>query len=210
MKTKVTYLLFILMAPILINSCTKKESDRLSVKDLEQLHQEVKQLINYELIVEAINHVEDNSIKKETPEQQEAWNLYLENVAYTNQYGVDALLRSKGYNDKVLNVILDLHNYKIQHGEIDENEYQYLIDHYNISREDFKLAFMGYEIYEIAKATLPQNRNCNLDDPWGCALAIAGTVATTLGAMTVTGGVGLVVFLASKAIATASVIHSCT
>jgi len=43
----------------------------------------------------------------------------------------------------------------------------------------------------------------------GCALAIAGTIAATAGAAIVTGGASLIIFLASKGIATAAVIESC-
>lgn len=44
----------------------------------------------------------------------------------------------------------------------------------------------------------------------GCALAIGGTLCVTIGAIWVTGGAALYVFLASKGIATAAVIEACT
>ncbi len=44
---------------------------------------------------------------------------------------------------------------------------------------------------------------------WSCGLAIAGTIAATAGFAFVTGGAGLIVALAAKGIATASVIDSC-
>ncbi len=44
----------------------------------------------------------------------------------------------------------------------------------------------------------------------GCALAIAGTLATTAGAAFVTGGASLIIFLAAKGIATAAIIESCS
>jgi|APIni6443716594_1056825.scaffolds.fasta_scaffold226477_1 3-phosphoglycerate kinase len=43
----------------------------------------------------------------------------------------------------------------------------------------------------------------------GCALAIAGTIATTAGAAFITGGASLIVFLVAKGIATASIIEAC-
>ncbi|MDC1285383.1 hypothetical protein N8Z33_01710 [Flavobacteriaceae bacterium] len=44
---------------------------------------------------------------------------------------------------------------------------------------------------------------------WDCGLAIAGTVLTTLGAVAITGGWGLLVFIAAKGVGTASIIRSC-
>jgi hypothetical protein len=43
----------------------------------------------------------------------------------------------------------------------------------------------------------------------GCALAIAGTLVATAGAVFVTGGASLIVFLISKGIATAGLIEAC-
>ena len=43
----------------------------------------------------------------------------------------------------------------------------------------------------------------------GCALAIAGTIATTAGAAFITGGASLIVFLVAKGIGTAAIIEAC-
>jgi hypothetical protein len=44
---------------------------------------------------------------------------------------------------------------------------------------------------------------------FGCALAIAGSIAVTAGAAFVTGGASLIIFLISKGIATATIVDAC-
>ena len=45
---------------------------------------------------------------------------------------------------------------------------------------------------------------------WGCALAIASTVAATAGAAFITGGAALIIFLIGKGLAAAGLIGACT
>ncbi len=210
MKNAVKYILLLLITSVLINACDKKKTTEITLADLEQYHREAKELIDDERINATINDM-SRGLENETPEQQQAWQIYLQNVEITNQYGIDYLLTQKGLNVKILDIIRDLYYFEQQKGSIGTNEYQYLLDQYRVAREDFKFAFMGFEIYKILKLKVDQgyyNRQYNID-PIGCALAVAGTLVTTIGAITVTGGAGLVIWLVSKGISTASVIYSC-
>ena len=62
----------------------------------------------------------------------------------------------------------------------------------------------------MKKLELNQMENIEGGDfDWGCFWSVAGTIATTAGAIAVTGGAGLVIFIAAKAIGTASIVTSC-
>ena len=94
--------------------------------------------------------------------------------------------------------------------------YSSLVENYYFSSvEEARLLFIMVETYKIVSKEMGiiNGMSVGLNAQrisLGCALAIAGTLATTLGAIGVTGGAALIIWLVSKGIATASLIEACT
>ena len=62
----------------------------------------------------------------------------------------------------------------------------------------------------MEELNISQMEATNAGSKLGCALAIAGTLATTAGAAFITGGAALIVFLAAKSIGTVAIIEACS
>ncbi len=96
------------------------------------------------------------------------------------------------------------------------NVYQLLLDKFQVNTlEKATFLFNLVEIYNLVESALKLNKKTVLSKSkgqmisWGCAFAIAGTVAVTAGATFVTGGASLILFLATKGLATVAIVEAC-
>ncbi len=212
MKKIVYLVIFVLFEGMLLSSC-KKEQTGLSVNDLRQMHSMVKELTNKPVIDSLMLELKYNRGMSE--EENNAYSLFLENVNIFNQNGLDYLMQYRNLNPLIISISEDLIN--LQNQGFDETDmYIFLLNQYpQASEVDFRYAFLTYEIYNLTLDYFDENvsKSYNQDlnrDALGCALALAGTLVTTISAIWITGGAALVVWLISKGLATASIIASCT
>lgn len=202
------YLAILFSSLTLFVSCTQYDNDTVETNSidalaLKNLHRDLKKglKIANENAKTNINQFENSNL-----EQQ-----YLDNLSYLDENGLEALFAKHNINEKLLSEFQFF-----QSNESNLDVYQLLIDNFQI--KDVKEAtflFNLLEVYNLVESGLHLNKNTKFSEnqiqriSWGCALAIAGTVAATAGAAFVTGGAALVVFLVGKGIATAALIEAC-
>lgn len=198
---------------ILFVSCSQYDNDlndssQISANDLKRIHNDIK----FGLSKEKFSFKTSEGIS--TAEQAEAERVYLENVEYLNDYGLEALFDKSNVNIDFIPAL----NYFFAN-ENNEDIYQELIDEFKIVDErDASILFTIIEIKQIIEIELANSTSKSMSSlelqkiSWGCALAIASTVGVTIGLLTsvpITGGASLVSFLVWKGVATAALIEAC-
>ncbi len=200
------YLATIMALLMLITSCNQHD---MPIK--KTINAEVLRITHAEIVDELANLEITNSdlliIKSNYPSIEEE---FLANVKYIEEFGVENLFIKHGMD---LDILAEFDFYI--ENENNSNVYQLLIEKFNFeSIKEAKLLFNLIEVYKIFENNLPISDTDTLKKAdgltWGCALALAGTIAVTAGAAFVTGGASLIVFLVSKGLATASIINACT
>ncbi len=201
------YLAILLASLTLFASCSQYDNDieepnNIDAVALKSMHQNIKFELN-----NANKETNYSQFKKTDIEQE-----YLDNLSYLDENGLEALFTKYNIDQKFLS---EFEFYK--NNETSENIYQLLIDNFQINDvQEASFLFNLIEVYNLVESGLQLNKSTEFSKEqmqrisWGCALAIAGTVAATAGAAFITGGASLIVFLISKGIATASIIDACS
>lgn len=195
------YMAVLMAGLILFASCNRGEGilaeDEISAADLENLHEQIR----YEF-----DNVDESSLKSLNSEEESE--LY-ENLKFINENGLEDLFTKYGLDQKFLEML----DFYIDFGDQSEF-YELLIEGFGL--ESFEEAQFILNLIETYNATID---GMDIDESllkgidkvdWRCALAIAGAVAATAGAIGVTGGASLVIFLVNKGLATAFLIDACT
>ena len=177
-------------------SCQKTESDASSVisaTELANIHE------TYSTFEVSIN---DNIRDSQDEEIVQDFENY---SAVTNIAGVKQLLSNKGV-DLVVVDALDFYQFNRGNPDI----YNMMVEEFQITNKETAVQmFQMIELYDF----VTENMTSDLLMPRsevGCALAVTGTLLVTVSAIWVTGGWALVVWGASKAVATASIIDACS
>jgi hypothetical protein len=144
----------------------------------------------------------------------DAEQIYLENVDYFNKYGLEELFLKYNLDAEIL---LELDYYEKNEGN--ENVYQELLNNFDVDNEvEASVLFTIIELKKLIERELEKSFDNTLSKSqrkrisWGCALAIAGVVGVSVFAIIsgpITGGGSLIAFLGSKALATAALIEAC-
>lgn len=183
---------------ILFISCSQEnlnliddEPSFLDALELEKVHAEIK--LELKNASEILN-TQSANFKIIEIEQE-----YIENSEFLNENSLQELFVKHKIND---NFIAGLEFYI--DNQFKDNSYELLAENFKIKNVDeARFLFNFIEVYKMIE--LSQGKRIG----WGCALAIAGTIATTAGAAFITGGAALIVFLVAKGLATASIINAC-
>jgi hypothetical protein len=177
-------------ALMLFVSCSQYDSDlSTSSVDLKSIHQTVKTDWS------DMKKSDNSDFEIDVDSYQKEFDL---NFRYGQENGLDEMFRKNGLDP----IALEQLQFYIDN-EHDTNVYDLLNEKYEFDEYEARFLFNLIETYEYVDS-LDQRKIS-----WGCALAIAGTVAVTAGAAFVTGGATLIVFLVGKGIATAALIEAC-
>jgi hypothetical protein len=202
------YLAILLASLTLFASCSQYDNEiiepnSLDAKALKSVHQNIKIELN-----KASKDAKTNfaQFKNSSMEQE-----YLNNLSYLDENGIEALFTKHNIDKKFLTEF-----YFFQKNESNTEVYQLLLENFEFKDvQEATFLFNLIEVYNIVESSLQLSKNTQLSKgqmqriSWGCALAIAGTVAATAGAAFVTGGASLIVFLVAKGLVTASLIEAC-
>lgn len=138
-------------------------------------------------------------------------NIIANNISIINNEGLDQMLIQNGISANMLEAFEFYQNNSDK-----ENVYDLIIENYNLTKvEDVRFLITVITTYDFIEKELSLDKNIKLSNgemkriSWGCALAIASTVGTTIGAIWVTGGAALIYYVAMKGIATAALIEAC-
>ena len=193
-------LIIIVSSLILFGSCDKKEKNYtetndstliakkevIDAKTLQQIHQDVidafnesKQLYEAGMVIGDTTYVEE---------------LYLSNVGYVNNHGLESLLQLNNFNVQ----ILDAFRYYINN-EFSSDIYSSLAQNFYFSSlEEVRLLFVAVESFKVMSRNinnsfLDNNYYSRLD--WDCLAAIAITlgITVTVGVTTVWGLIWFIV-----------------
>jgi len=201
------YLAAFMALLILFMSCSKTDapfpSNSLDAKTLKSIHLDIKSKLNTSII----NHSDILKIQASNPTIEDD---FLANLNYIQEHGIEGIFYKYGIDLEILSEF----DFYFEN-ESNENLYEMLVSEFNFqNNEEAVFLFNLIEIYKIFETNLSQQDENILKKneglTWGCALALAGTVAVTAGAAFITGGASLIVFLISKGIATASIINACS
>ncbi len=181
---------------LIFMSCQKAESDANSVISATELAKIHETYATFEVSIN--DNIRDS--------QDEVIIQDFENYsAITNIDGVEQLLVDNGVDLSVLDA-LDF--YQVNRGNPDI--YKMMVEELQITNKETAIQmFQMIELYDFVN----QNITSDLLIPRsevGCALAVTGTLLVTVSAIWITGGWALVVWGASKAVATASIIDACS
>jgi hypothetical protein len=202
------YLAILLASLTLFASCSQYDNEiiepnSLDANALKNVHQNIKIDLNNASKNANINFAQ---FKDSTIEQE-----YLNNLSYLDENGLEALFAKHNIDQKFLTEF-DF----FQKNESNKDVYQLLTENFEFKDvQEATFLFNLIEVYNIVETDLQLNKNIVLSKgqmqriSWGCALAIACTVAATAGAAFVTGGAALIVFLVGKGLATAALIEAC-
>ncbi len=136
----------------------------------------------------------------------EAGKELISNLNYVNENGLESLLRKNGIDTEIL---AEFELFIANKGN--EEIYDMLAEKFNFeTQEEVNFLFNLVEIHSLIETEFSSSSFRLGEKSVDCALAIAATIVTTAGAIGVTGGAALVVFVVAKGIAIASVINSCT
>jgi len=138
-------------------------------------------------------------------------NIIADNISIINNEGLDQMLIKNGISANMLDA------FEIYQNNSDkENVYDLIIENYNLTKvEDARFLITVVTTYDFIEKEMSLDKNIKLSKgemkriSWGCALAIAGTVGTTIGAIWVTGGAALIYYVAMKGLVTAALIEAC-
>lgn len=138
-------------------------------------------------------------------------NLIANNISIINNEGLDQMLIQNGISANMLEAFEFYQNNSDK-----ENVYDLIIENYNLTKvEDARFLITVVTTYDFIEKEMSLDKNIKLSKgemkriSWGCALAIAGTVGTTIGAIWVTGGAALIYYVAMKGLVTAALIEAC-
>lgn len=197
--------LAVIMTPLVVFfSCEQyEESYIIDADTLRNAHQTISSTLNLEMLnFKNSSSIISGRISSNSEDEQEL----ISNLNYVNENGLESLLNKNGID---IEVLAEFEFFAANKGN--ENVYELLAKKFHFeSQEEINFLFNLVEIHSLIESEF-SNSSYRIEGwGWGCALAIAGTVAVTVGAIWITGGAALIVFLISKGIATASVINSCT
>ena len=217
----IIYSFLLISLSLFIFSCSSEEDSKVpESRSLEEIHMQTKKQLS-ELFLELgselrgapscsdygvfnrdhFNHIEMNFQENYSEDYESVMKEFDENRDIVKRYDVSFLLEKNGLNPKIEEYLEFFIN-----NEGTENVYDLFLSTYGIiSNEDASLVFLALESYKI----IGSNSSLRASMSAGCAIALAGTVATTLGAATVTTGFGLGVFLVGKALSIVSLGLSC-
>jgi len=138
-------------------------------------------------------------------------NIIADNISIINNEGLDQMLIKNGISANMLDAFEFYQNNSDK-----ENVYDLIIENYNLTKvEDARFLITVVTTYDFIEKEMSLDKNIKLSKgemkriSWGCALAIAGTVGTTIGAIWVTGGAALIYYVAMKGLVTAALIEAC-
>jgi len=138
-------------------------------------------------------------------------NIIADNISIINNEGLDQMLIKNGISANMLDAFEFYQNNSDK-----ENVYNLIIENYNLTKvEDARFLITVVTTYDFIVKEMSLDKNIKLSKgemkriSWGCALAIAGTVGTTIGAIWVTGGAALIYYVAMKGLVTAALIEAC-
>ncbi len=191
------------MATLLIFFSCEQYEEPTTIIDAQAL-KNTHSTIATDLNAAMLNSQQSGDFSGRVANDSEVEQAFLSNLNYVNENGLESLLISNGIDSEVL---LEFDFYLANQGN--ENVYNMLINNFDFeTQEEANFLFNLVEIHSMLDSELSESARIEIS--WGCALAIAGTVATTAGAAFITGGAALIVFLVAKGIATASIIEACT
>jgi hypothetical protein len=138
-------------------------------------------------------------------------NIIADNISIINNEGLDQMLIKNGISANMLDAFEFYQNNSDK-----ENVYDLIIENFNLTKvEDARFLITVVTTYDFIEKEMSLDKNVKLSKgemkriSWGCALAIAGTVGTTIGAIWVTGGAALIYYVAMKGLVTAALIEAC-
>jgi len=138
-------------------------------------------------------------------------NIIADKISIINNEGLDQMLIKNGISANMLDAFEFYQNNSDK-----ENVYDLIIENYNLTKvEDARFLITVVTTYDFIEKEMSLDKNIKLSKgemkriSWGCALAIAGTVGTTIGAIWVTGGAALIYYVAMKGLVTAALIEAC-
>ncbi len=202
------YFAFILASIILFVSCKRDNlvtEKSIDAKELSKIHQ--TSLINFKNSKEVF----ENRTSTYDFDEKYVETEYLNNLKYLNKNGIEALLIKNNIDTEVLSefdFFLANENNPDVYLEL-ENDFTFE------TVEEAQFLFNLVVIYNAVEKELNLEKNMNLTKSqlyrisWGCALAIAGTITVTVGAIWVSGGSALLYWIFSKGLATAALIEAC-
>jgi hypothetical protein len=138
-------------------------------------------------------------------------NIIADNISIINNEGLDQMLIKNGISANMLDAFEFYQNNSDK-----ENVYDLIIENFNLTKvEDARFLITVVTTYDFIEKEMSLDKNVKLSKgemkriSWGCALAIAGTVGTTIGAIWVTGGAALIYYVAMKGLVTVALIEAC-
>jgi hypothetical protein len=147
----------------------------------------------------------DQKFQEQYPEEYKiVGNTFEKNRKIASSYDISVLFENNGL-DPQLGKYIDF----FIENEGQENIYDLFQSKYGVlSEKDASFVFLAVESYKIIENANPGTSLLRSMSA-GCIVALAGTVAATVGAITVTSGVGLGIFLVGKALSLVSLGLSC-
>ncbi|OIP48063.1 MAG: hypothetical protein COY55_10925 [Flavobacteriaceae bacterium CG_4_10_14_0_8_um_filter_31_99] len=201
------YLSLFLSGLILFVSCSPNG-------DIEEFNQNIDSALLKQMQNDfkfAFDSSKANRVLQKTDVDVNIDNIIANNISIINNEGLDQMLLQNGISANMLDAFEFYQNNSDK-----ENVYDLIIENYNLTKvEDARFLITVITTYDFIEKEMSLDKNIKLSKgemkriSWGCALAIAGTVGVSIGAIWVTGGAALIYFISVKGLATAALIEAC-
>jgi len=199
------YLATLLAFLILFVSCDQYDND------IKQNIDAISLKSAHNTIVTDFNTAKYNAKSKKAFDENEKIFIkeFEKNLTYLNKNNLELLLTKNNISLEMLSA------FEFYLNKTDENNiYEELSNNFTFSNEkEINFLFSSITLYDNLikeysnKSTLSKSDMQKIS--WGCAFAIVGTVAVTIGAIWVTGGGALLYWIFTKGLATAALIEAC-
>lgn len=133
-------------------------------------------------------------------ELREISDVYEDNINFALQNNVYTLFEKNGMNLSIVDALLDYGN---NYMSVDDG-FEDLCKKYNFNKQDVYYLAYGIEAFDYLMSIVPATRS-NTEKVVDCTAAVVGSVITTIGAASITSGVGLGIFLIGKALSLYSI-----